>query len=55
MLRTKLGLDYAFVVGFEARKLQKIMVITLRFNLGVIYKGHLINYLNSKNHNCGKG
>ena len=55
MLRNKLGLDYALVIGFEAGKLRKIMVITLHFDLGVRYKGHLISYLNSKNLNCGKG
>ena len=55
MLRTKLGLDYALGVGFEVRKLQKNIVITLHFNLGVRYEGHLISYLNSKNPNCGKG
>ena len=34
---------------------KKIIVITLHFNLGVRYKGHLISYLNSKDPNCGKG
>ena len=56
MLRTKLRLNYALVVGYEERYIkEKYNYLTLHCSLGVNTEGHLISYLNTKNPNCGKG
>ena len=56
MLRTKLRLDYALVVGSEEDYIKEnYNYLILHCSLGVNTKGHLISYLNIKNPNCSKG